>query len=95
MSQENTQRTHDTAQIRRWAEARQGWPATVHDTGSATGRGEEAGVLRIGFREDADLDKIGWDEFRDKFEDENLDFLYQERTADGGESRFFKFVERE
>jgi hypothetical protein len=91
MSNEHTQRTHDTNEIRRWAEARQGWPATVH----GTGKGGEAGVLRIGFREDEDLDEIGWDEFSAKFEDEKLDFIYQERTADGGESRFFKFVERE
>lgn len=91
MSQEQTQRTHDTNEIRRWAEARQGWPATVRDTGS----GGEPGVLRIGFREDQELEEIGWDDFREKFEDENLDFLYQERTKDGGESRFFKFVERE
>jgi len=36
-----------------------------------------------------------WDNWFEKFEDNNLAFLFQERTADGKQSRFYKLVERE
>ncbi|HET6907361.1 MAG TPA: hypothetical protein VFH52_10470 [Rhodanobacteraceae bacterium] len=85
------QQTTDHQKIRKWAEARGGRPASVR--GTEEGK-EEAGVLRIAFTDDEDLEEIGWDEFFDKFEEEHLAFLYQDRTAEGGESRFFKLVER-
>lgn len=83
--------TTDHQEIRRWAEARDGRPATVKGTEA---RGEHAGVLRIAFTDDEDLEEISWEEFFDKFEEANLAFLHQDRTKDGEESRFFKFVER-
>jgi hypothetical protein len=86
------QTTTDHDVIRKWAEQRDGVPATVEGTERG---GEHAGVLRIRFRDDEDLDEISWDEFFEKFDEERLAFLYQERTKDGDESRFFKFVERE
>lgn len=77
---------HDT--IRKWVEARQGRP-TVVDTGG------EGGILRIDFQEpDAKLDEIDWDGFFDIFEERGLAFLYQDKTADGGTSRFNKFINR-
>jgi hypothetical protein len=87
----HTTTNHD--EIRRWAEARGGRPATVEGTEE---RGEHAGVLRIAFTDRGDeLEEISWDEFIDKFEEEDLAFLYQDRTKDGKQSRFFKLVERE
>lgn len=83
--------TTDHEEIRRWVEARDGHPATAKDTGQ---RGEHAGVLRIAFRDDKDLEEIGWEDFFEKFDEEHLAFLYQDRTKDGRPSRFFKFVER-
>ena len=84
MTQSHTTRDHDT--IRKWAEARDGHPAKV-DTG---GKG---GILRIDFGEPEDsLTQIEWDEFFQIFDENDLDFLYQDRTADGGTSRFNKFV---
>lgn len=48
------------------------------------------------FREPADkLEPIGWDEFFKTFEDRKLAFLHQDKTKDGVESRFNKFVHRE
>ena len=91
MSQHEARQTTDHEEIRRWAEARDGRPATVADTAE---RGEDAGVLRIAFRDDPDLQDIGWDEFFEKFDQEDLAFLYQDRTEDGGQSRFFKLVSR-
>ncbi len=84
-------RTQDHEIIRRWAESRGGKPATVKRT-KAEG---EPGVLRIdfeGYSGEESLEEISWDEFFEKFDEKNLDFLYQEKTRDGEPSRFFKFV---
>ena len=40
------------------------------------------------------IDEIGWDEFFQKFDESDLEFLYQDRTKDGNISRFHKFVRR-
>lgn len=87
MTESITTRDHD--KIRKWAEARDGHPAKV-DTG---GKG---GVLRIDFGEpEASLTQIDWDEFFEIFDQNDLQFLYQEKTKDGGTSRFNKFVAAE
>src|SRR5690242_21682840 len=86
------QQTTDHDKIRKWAEQRGGRPASVR--GTEEGK-EEAGILRIAFTDDEDLETIEWDEFFHKFEEEHLAFLYQDETADGGKSRFFKLVERD
>jgi len=91
-TQHEAKRTVDHDEIKRWAEARGGRPATVKGTEE---KGEEAGILRIAFRRDESLEVIEWDEFFEKFEQEGLAFLYQEQTSDGSQSRFFKLVERE
>ncbi|MBV9561438.1 MAG: hypothetical protein JOY90_13465 [Bradyrhizobium sp.] len=89
MSDSKTTTSHET--IRRWAEQREGRPATVR----ATEEDGHAGILRIDFdpKEKA-LDPIEWDEFFRKFDESHLAFLYQDRTNDGGISRFHKFVHR-
>jgi hypothetical protein len=79
MTAHDAKTTTDHGEIRRWVEARGGKPATVRGTGD----------------DNEDLEAIDWDEFFDKFEEADLAFLYQEKTADGKPSRFFKFVERE
>jgi hypothetical protein len=87
MSSSNTTTDHD--EIREWAEARDGHPAKV-DTGG------EGGILRIDFGKPEDnLEAIEWDEFFAIFDENNLAFLYQDKTADGSESRFNKFVNRD
>jgi hypothetical protein len=86
------QRTTNHDAIRRWAEERGGRPATVAETA-----GDGAGVLRIDFEpQDAEgLELISWENFFKKFDEENLEFLYQEKTDDGSVSRFHKFVDPE
>ena len=84
-------KTTDHDEIRRWAEQRGGQPATVRGTEE---RGDDAGVLRISFSDAENLQTIEWEEFFDKFDEERLAFLYQDVTADGGKSRFFKLIER-
>ena len=85
--------TTDHEAIRRWVEARGGWPATV----KGTGNGDPVGILRIDFPgrgDDESLQEISWEDFFQKFDDSGLAFLYQEQTAEGGESRFSMFVNR-
>lgn len=86
-----SQTTTDHSEIRKWAEQRDGHPATVR----ATEEDGHAGLLRIDFgpREER-LEEIGWDEFFRKFDEADLAFLYQERTKEGKPSRFHKFVRR-
>ena len=87
MSASETTTDHET--IRKWAEARDGHPAKVETRG-------EGGILRIDFGEKEDaLTPISWDEFFDIFENNRLSFLYQDKTGEGGKSRFNKFVARD
>jgi hypothetical protein len=90
-----TSRTTDHAEIRRWVEARKGQPATIKGTER---RGEDAGLLRIDLPTGAGnppLEPIAWDDFFEKFDDQQLAFLYQDQTADGQPSFFCKFVDRD
>jgi hypothetical protein len=93
MSQHESKRTTDHERIRRWAEERGGRPATVRGTAR-----DGAGILRIDFEGygagEESLEPLSWDEFFDKFDESHLEFLYQERTSDGGVSRFCKLVEQ-
>jgi hypothetical protein len=83
--------TTDHKFIRKWVEERGGVPTSVH----GTAKGSAAGVLRIDFEpKDADLEKISWGDFFEKFDREKLAFLYQDKTKDGSISRFHKFVQR-
>ena len=67
-------------------------PARVKAT---AGKGGD-GILRIDFGEpEASLETISWDDFFATFDENDLAFLYQDRTSDGKTSRFFKFVHRE
>ena len=91
MTLSRTTRDHD--EIRRWAEARGAKPAEV----KGTERGGEAGIIRFEFpnapnRNDSKLEEISWDDFFEKFDQNNLELVYQETTADGQKSNFNKLV---
>ncbi len=87
MSDSRTTTSHD--EVRKWAEARNGHPAKVR------GVGGDGGILRIDFGEpEESLEKISWDEFFSIFDENDLAFLYQDKTESGGTSRFNKFVDR-
>ena len=80
--------TTDHEEIRKWVEERGGHPARV--------KGTE--LLRIdypGFSGEERLEEIKWDEFFEAFEENNLAFLYQDKTKDGKQSRFSKLVDRD
>ncbi|MEI4469694.1 hypothetical protein [Frigidibacter sp. MR17.24] len=85
MTAAKTTQDHDT--IRNWAIARGGQPARV--------AGED--ILRIDFTDpggeaEDGLEAIDWDAFFRIFDDRGLEFLYQDMTSSGDESRFCKFV---
>jgi hypothetical protein len=93
MAGSESKTTTDHDEIRKWVEAHDGVPASVRGTEN----GESAGVLRIDFpggAGDDRLEPISWDEWFEKFDEEGLAFLYQERKASGEDSTFFKLVER-
>jgi len=82
----------DLQEIKKWAEKRGGKPAKVKGVGS----GEDGdGLIRIdfpGYSGGDSLQEISWEEWYEIFQDRELAFLYQEKTVDGKESRFFKLV---
>lgn len=86
-----SQRTQNHDRIQKWAEARGAHPAAVIGTGK---RGDP-GILRLdfpGYRGKMRLREISWDDFFKKFDAENLEFLYQEKTKSGARSNFSKLV---
>ena len=88
-----TKSTTDHEEIRQWVEERGGHPARVKDTESKN----SPGLLRIdypGFSGGDSLEAISWDEFFTGFDENNLAFIYQEKTRDGKTSRFSKLVDR-
>lgn len=91
MSTSKTTTNHN--EIQRWVEERGGHPARVKGTENK----RSAGVLRIdypGYSGEESLEPITWEEFFEGFDDNELAFLYQDKTADGKQSRFSKLVSR-
>ena len=88
-----SQTTTDHDEIKKWIEERGGKPARVMGTGEK----DDPGMLRInfpGYGGKNTLKDITWEEFFDKFEEKQLAFLFQDKTKEGKESRFFKFINR-
>lgn len=86
--------TIDHDEIRAWVEAHNGHPVAVKDTGTKN----DPGILRIDFpggAGDDSFEKLSWDEWFEKFDENKLAFLYQEEKADGGDSTFCKLVGRD
>lgn len=91
MTLSRTTRDHD--EIRKWAEARGAVPSEV----ASTHNRNEPGILRFHFpnapgEKDGNLREISWDAFFEKFDDSNLELVYQEHTADGERSNFNKLI---
>jgi hypothetical protein len=83
------QATTDHDEIRTWVEARGGHPARVRSTGSR----QDPGILRIdfpGFSGEDTLEEIGWDDFFEWFDRDNLALLLSDEEG----NRFNKLVSR-
>jgi hypothetical protein len=75
--------------IRKWAEERGAVPATV----SGTEHGDRPGVLTFDFPplgDDDRLRQVSWEEWFETFDRRGLNFLFQEKLADGRQSNFFR-----
>jgi hypothetical protein len=86
--------TTDHDEIRNWVEEHGGKPASVRGTEN----GDQAGVLRIDFpggAGESELEPISWEDWFQKFDENNLAFLYQQEKASGEDSTFFKLVSRD
>ena len=91
MSSETTT-DHDT--IRKWAKARGAKPACVKGTGG----GDDPGIIRLdfpGYSGGDSLEEISWDEWFEKFEEQRLALVYQEKSQKGEKSNFNKLVSRD
>jgi hypothetical protein len=83
--------TIDHEKIKSWAKMRGAVPSTAE----SIERPDDGTILRFGFQnKEEDLEAISWDEFFRAFERNKLAFLYQDKTATGRASRFYKFVAR-
>lgn len=86
--------TTDHEEIRRWAEERGGKPSHVKGTGGKN----DPGILRIdfpGYSGEGKLEPISWDEFFEKFDEQELALTYQDVTAEGKKSNFNKLISRQ
>ena len=89
----SSQFTTNHDEIKRWAEARGAKPACVRGTGNKG----DIGMIRLdfpGYSGAESLEAISWDEWFEKFDENDLALLYQEETADGKKSNFNKLVSR-
>jgi hypothetical protein len=89
----SSNQTHDHNTIKEWVESRKGVPAKI----KGTEKNGDEGVLRIHFPEyskSSNFEEISWEDFFKDFDKDKLDFLYQDKKADGEESTFHKFVSR-
>lgn len=85
--------TQDHDEIQQWAEKRGAVPAEVTSTHSKN----EPGILRFCFpkapnHNNANLRELDWDEFFEKFDENGLELVYQDVTAEGAESNFNKLI---
>jgi len=85
-------RTTDPETIRRWVEDRGGRPAVIKARPDTAPRIEFPQYQHRGARI---IEWVTWEEFFRRFEQRRLAFVYQERTAGGAMSRYFKLVSRD
>ena len=77
-----------------------GEPGRVPAEVASTEQNGEPGILRFEFpnapnRKDSKLKEIEWDDFFEKFDENDLELVYQEKTASGDKSNFNKLVHPE
>ena len=93
MSSSNTTVDHD--EIKKWAESRGGRPSIVPTSGGK-GKRKSGGILRLDFgKKEENFEETSWDDFFKIFDESDLAFLYQDKTANGKTSRFNKFVHKD
>jgi hypothetical protein len=84
----------DHDEIREWAEERGARPSEVKRTHTD----DNVGIIRLdfpGYSGGDSLEEIDWDEWFDKFDDNNLALIVQDETGGGDKSNFNKIVSRD
>lgn len=77
-----TTTSHD--EIRTWIESRSGHPASQ----------KAGGHLRVDFGSgEGKFRRITWDEFFQRFDSGNMEFVYQNSTQMGATSRYYRIVD--
>jgi hypothetical protein len=92
MNKGESHTTTDLHRIQKWAEERDGKPVIVKGTEDKKDGG---GVLRIdfpGYSSGDRFEEVSGYEWYKIFKSRDLEFLYQDKTSDGKESRFFKLI---
>ncbi len=90
---ETIRATTDHEEIRQWVEKHGGRPAITKKTGI----GEDDGVLMLEFPDEEtgkELQEISWEDFFDKFEEDNLALLYKDMEDETGR-HFHQLVRRD
>jgi len=87
--------TIDNDEIRAWIEEHGGVPATIKGMSEDEEDGvESADMLHISFDpNDPNMEEMDWEEFFERFENENLALVYDE-NASGDEANDFELVDR-
>ncbi len=83
----------DHNRIREWAEARGARPACVKGTGGKS----DTGMIRLdfpGYTGSESLQEISWDEWFQRFDENNLALIVQDTPSRGQKSNFNKLVSR-
>ncbi len=86
-------RLTDHSEIQEWAGSRGATPSCVRKTG---GNGD-VGMIRLdfpGYSGEQSLQEISWDEWFEKFDENQLALIVQDQTAGGAKSNFNKLVKR-
>jgi len=84
----------DHDEIRQWAEERGARPSAVQRTHTD----DNVGIIRLdfpGYSGEDSLEEIEWDEWFDKFDDNNLALIIQDETSGGDKSNFNKIINRD
>jgi len=95
-SSKSTAKSHpltDHDEIRQWAEERGAVPSCVKGTGSKG----DIGIIRLdfpGYSGEESLKEISWDEWFEKFDENGLALMVQEKTTRGQTSNFNKLMKR-
>ena len=95
MASSETKTTTDHNEIRKWVEARHGFPAAVAGTGDGDLVNGDPGALGIDLPGGAGEEKLlplSWEDWFDKFDSERLAFVYETRKAGGEGSMFYELV---
>lgn len=76
--------TIDNDEIRTWMEEHGGTPAVVKETSEDEEEEESADMLHISFNpNDPNMEEMDWEEFFERFDNENLALVYDDEAPEG------------